>query len=422
VIPGGSLPADAIQVGIGAALGSVGVDVADLARVLGMALLGGLAGVVLGALYRGMTDERAPPVYPLLVGLGVVGAWLNTASALIAVVGTEPMALERATTNLLALIAGGVGALGGARVGDDLAPDVLALAGRRDLDREVGRVVQTVGRFTAVRVPEEIADIEGDEPVADAKKAELAGRELLFPRGLTVAELRERLVDRLKRDYGVGRVDAELSETGELTHLALGRRPAGVGATLPPGRAAVAVEADPAFDASPDDRVQVWERAADPAEGSDDGPSPSAADDKPEGARRVATADVRAVDGDVVTLSLPSDRARTIDQGATHRLVTLPTGERPEREFVSLLRAANETMEKLPIGSGSVLDGVPVAALKPHVVAVDAEGAVTTLPDPRYVLRGGETVYVVGRADELRRVRFAAEGRESGSDQEARDP
>lgn len=393
---------------VGANLGGVGIDVSDLSRIVGMALVGGAAGLLVGALYRGMTDERVPVVYPLLVGLGAVGAWLNTASALVAIVGTEPMALERASTNLLALAVGGVGALVGARAGDGLAPDVLALAGRRDLDREVGRVVQTVGRFTTVTVPKELGDIEGYEPVGSEKKAELAGRELLFPRGLTVGELRERLVDRLKRDYGIGYVDAELDETGALTHLALGRRPAGVGATLPPGRAAVAVEADPAFDASPDDRVQVWERGEDGDHEDDEG-----GEETGPATRQVATADVRAVDGDVVTLSVDTTRAREIDSEARHHLVTLPTGERPEREFAALLRAANETMSRVEIGRGSVLDGIPVGALKPPVLAVESEDerSVDTLPATRRVLRAGETIYVVGRQDELRRVRRAGRRR-----------
>ncbi|MFB6096514.1 MAG: hypothetical protein ABEJ74_03910 [Haloferacaceae archaeon] len=373
--------------GLGVAVtGFVGVGAA---RVIGMALLAAIVAAPVAAGYRGLLGERAPAIYPLLVGLGAVGVWLNTASALIAVVGSEPMVLERATTNALALAAGGLGAVVGAQIGDAAAPNVLALTGRRDLDREVSRVVKTVGRFTTVRLPKRIDDIEGDEPVLAGKKEALAGRELVFPRGLTVSQLRTRLIERLKRDYGIGHVDVEVTEAGEVTHLALGRRVAGVGATLPPRTAAIAVEADPGFDASPDDRVQIWERGE-------------------EGYRRVATGDVRAVDGDDVTLALETSRARQLDQTASHRLVTLPTGGRPDREFAALLRAANETMGAVTVRGGSVLDGAPVGALRPPVIALRADGEITTLPHRDRVLRASDVIYVIGRRDELRRVREAA--------------
>lgn len=369
--------------------GAVQVVGLGTARIIGMALLGGIVAAVVGTVYRGLLDERAPVVYPLLVGVGAVGVWLNTATALIAVVGAEPMVLEQATTNTLALVGGGVGALVGARIGDAAAPNLLALSGRRELDREVSRVVKTVGRFTTVKLPKRIEDIEGYEPVLAEKKETLAGRELVFPRGLTVAQLRERLIDRLKRDYGIGHVDVEVTDEGEVTHLALGRRAAGVSAALPPRTAAIAVEADPGFDASPDDRVQVWEKHDD-------------------GFERVATGDIRAVDGDAVTLALETKRARGIDQTASHRLVTLPTGERPDREFAALLRAANETMESVQIREGSLLDGAPAGSLKPTIIALRSDEEMVTLPRPDRMLQAGNTIYVVGRQDELRRVRAAA--------------
>lgn len=374
-----------LQTGVLDALLGVAIE-----RVLGMAVLSTIAAGIVAAVYRGMTGQTIPTVYPLVVGIGAAGVWLNTASALVAVLGQEPAVFEGAATNVVALAAAAVGAVTGARGGDVLAPDVLALTGQRDLDREVSRVVRTVGRFTTVQIPKRIHDIEGDEPVDAAKKEELAGRELVFPRGLTVSQLRERLIDRIKRDYGIGRVDVEVTETGEITHLAVGRRVAGIGATLPPRTAAVAVEADPGFDASPDDRVQAWEQR--------DGRT-----------EPVTSADVRAVDGDTVTLALGTSQARTIDQSTPHRLVTLPSRERPDREFAALLRAAHETMEAITIEASAPLTGLPVGALKPPVVALQRGESTTTLPPAEQELAAGDTVYVVGRQDELRRVRTAAQ-------------
>jgi hypothetical protein len=373
-----------LQTGTLDALAGVAIE-----RVIGMAVLSLIVSAVVAAVYRAMTDESIPRVYPLVLGVGAAGVWLNTASALVAVLGQEPSVLDGAVTNTVALAGAGVGALGGARAGDALAPDVLALTGRRDLDREVSRVVRTVGRFTTVTIPKRIEDIEGDEPVDPAKKEELAGRELVFPRGLTVGQLRERLADRIKRDYGIGRVDVEITDEGEITHLAVGRRMGGIGATLPPRTAAVAVDGDPGFDASPDDRVHVWERR--------DG-----------GAERVATADVRAVKEDTVTLALGSDLARRIDQSRAHRLVTLPSRERPDREFAALLRAANETMEAIALEAGAPLTGLPVGALEPPVVALRRGRSTTTLPSGDRKLTAGDVIYVVGREDELRRLRTAA--------------
>lgn len=89
--------------------------------------------------------------------------------------------------------------------------------------------------------------------------------------------------------------------------------------------------------------------------------------------------------------------------------MTLPSRERPEREFAALLRAAHETMESVTIEEGAPLTGLPVGALRPAVVALRQNNSLTTLPPPQRALRAGETVYVVGRQDELRRVRAAAQ-------------
>lgn len=142
-----------LQTGVLDALLGVAIE-----RVLGMAVLSAIVAGIVAAVYRGMTDQTIPKVYPLVLGIGAAGVWLNTASALVAVLGQEPTVFEDAVTNVIALAAAAVGALAGARGGDALAPDVLALTGRRDLDREVSRVVRSVGRFTTVQIPKRIED------------------------------------------------------------------------------------------------------------------------------------------------------------------------------------------------------------------------------------------------------------------------
>lgn len=60
----------------------------------------------------------------------------------------------------------------GRRVGDAIARNFFAPTGVKQLEGEVSRIVRTVGRATAVTLPEadDIEDIEGYDPVADAKK------------------------------------------------------------------------------------------------------------------------------------------------------------------------------------------------------------------------------------------------------------
>ncbi|MFB6218963.1 MAG: potassium transporter TrkA, partial [Halobacteriaceae archaeon] len=202
------------------------VAAVSLARVVGMGLLAfALAGVVsLG--YRTYLDDRIPLYVPLIVGVGAVGLWMNTASAIVAFVESStaesPLVLEAVETNTAAIVAAVDGAVAGARVGDRLAPNLRALTGATAVETEVSRIVRTVGRFIAVKLrkAKNIEDIEGYEPVDDETKVALGGTELLFPRGLTVAELRRRFVARLREDYGVGYVDVELTEEVNVAYLA----------------------------------------------------------------------------------------------------------------------------------------------------------------------------------------------------------
>jgi hypothetical protein len=113
--------------------------------------------------------------------------------------------------------------------------ELFAVAGRRTVEQDVSRLVRTVGRLTAVEVPDEIGDVVGYEPVEPAVEAQLAGKTRVSPRRLTVAEFRDRFVERLRTDYGVGHVDVEFTDQGTVEYLAVGRRESGIGPTLTPG-------------------------------------------------------------------------------------------------------------------------------------------------------------------------------------------
>jgi hypothetical protein len=359
-------------------------------RVVGIALLAAAAAAVPALLYRALTRERLGGGIPLLVALAAAAAYLNVRTALgeVALGSTQVLSPGVVAFNSVALLAAALASPVGAAVGDRVGVDLFAVGGAREIEGEVGRLVRAVGRVTALTVPEAVEDIEGYDPVPQATKGALAGTTLVFPRGTPVEERRDRLAARLRADHDVGYVDAEFDETGDLTRLAVGARQAGLGPTLGPGTGAVAVRADPPNAASAGDLVQVY-RAGDPPE-------------------RVATAEVRAATGDVVTLACDVDEARTL-AGGDWRLVTLPAEPRAEREFASLLRTADETMATVTVAEGSALAAETVGDVAATVVAVrTATGDVAALPTRDRPLAAGETLYVVARPETIRELEARA--------------
>ncbi|MFC6733535.1 hypothetical protein ACFQH3_02110 [Haladaptatus sp. GCM10025707] len=208
---------------------------ASAVSVVGMGLLGLAGALALAFVYRWYSRQKSPRSVAILVGLSAVSLWLNTDFALKQVITDGNLAdlQTNAIVTIASFIAGGIGASIGHQIGDDLAVRFFAISGVKDLNREMSQLVQSVGRTITVTLPEEIHDIEGYDPADDATKEKLSGISLVFPRKLTVGELKSRLVSRLKEDYSVGHVDIELDESGTVTFLAIGSRAAGLGPTLP---------------------------------------------------------------------------------------------------------------------------------------------------------------------------------------------
>ncbi|MHB9287786.1 potassium transporter TrkA [Halobacteriales archaeon Cl-PHB] len=361
-----------------------------LAQFVGLALLAAtLAG--LGAFaYRWYVRETVPTGPTLLIGLSGVAIYLSTTSLLADVIGGTggPTDVQEALFHIVAFVGAAVAAAAGRRAGDSFAADVFTDARESGVETDVGRLVRSVGRVVAVELPQDVGDVVGYDPVPEATKAELAGKRFVFPRKLTVADLESRLVTRLKTDYAVGHVDVELTDDGSVEYLALGSRAAGIGPTLPPATNAVAVRADPAFAASAGDLVQVWE--TDPM-------------------RRVLTAELRGVADDVVTLAIDAADTSKVDPTTEYRLVTLPVDDRPDREFASLLRAADETYSSVTVEAGSPLHGMPVGALAVTVVSVSGDAAEpAVLPARDHVLAAGDVLYAIAKPEALRRLEVAA--------------
>jgi hypothetical protein len=374
----------------------VGVTVAGVfdaaVQVLGLSLLAGTVSLGTAFGYRWYARDRIAEGIAVLLGVAAVAIVLNTQSALrSAIIGqTDLLDPASAAFTIVAFAAAAVAADVGRRVGDRTAQRTAPMTALRDLG-EMGQVVRSGGRNVTVELPADpdgFADIDGYDPVPGEKKAELAGTTLSFPRGLTVAELRERLGRRLREDHGVGHVDVAVTPEGEVTYLGVGMRPAGIGVTLGPGTAAVAIRADPSLSASPGDTVQVWTGGETP--------------------ERITTGELRGVAGDVVTVAVDGRDARELDDGTRYRTVSLPTESGAERDFVGLLRAADETMGAVTVGEDSPLAGLPVGALDATVVAVRTGEGVEAIPSRSRTLGVGDVVYVVARPEDLRRFEAAA--------------
>lgn len=362
-------------------------------QLLGIGIAAATAAGLVAIAYRWYVRERVPTGLGVLFGLTVVTVYLGTTGALGAVI-SDPVA-EKAILqtsdvlpNLAAFALGAGGSSIGIRVGDVVGTDLFAATGGRTVDADVSEIVQTVGRVTSVRLPSDIDDIVGYDPMPEETKTALASKRFLFPRRLTKSELRDRLVTRLKADYGVGHVDLELDGDGNVDFIAVGSRAAGIGPTLPPATNAVAVRADPANAASSGDLVQVWN--TDPAE-------------------RVLTGELRGVAGDVVTIAIDASDTPKLHPDTEYRLVTLPVQDRPDREFASLLRAADETMGTITVPAGSELAGTPIGELGVTVAAITRpDTPPEPIPSRNRVLEDGDVIYAIATPEALRRVETAA--------------
>ncbi len=350
-----------------------------------LALLVSGAGAVT---YRWYFRAEIPEGVAALLGVAIVALYLNTTSLGDVAGGTDAVLLTPETVffNVVALGASAAVTPAGRYAGDRIAVDVFALTGMKDFEGELSKVVRTVGRFTAVTLPpaEEIGDMDTYEPVSAERKAEMAGKTLLFQRRLTVEKLREQLVDRVKTDYGVGYVDVDLTDDGTLEYFAVGSRATGLGPTLAPGRAAVALSADPPNNATPGDMVQVWRTDPEP--------------------QRIATGELRGVAEDVATVALDESDAAKVSVEGGYRLVTLPAEPQADREFASLLRNADETMATVTVRPGSTLVGTAVGDVAAVIAAVrPADGDVQAIPSRAYTFAPNDAVYLVGRPDAIRR-------------------
>jgi len=137
----------------------------------------------------------------------------------------------------------------------------------------------------------------------------------------------------------------------------------------------------------------------------------------------VLPAELRGIAGDVATLAIDAADAPKLDTDTRYRLVTLPVEDRPDREFASLLRAADETMARVEVGEGSAVAGRAVRDLGGTVVAIAHAGTdPATLPIGDRTLAAGDVLSAIGTPESLRKLERAAEPTELGAGDPAGQP
>ena len=356
-----------------------GTSIVDIG---GMALLAGVVSLLAAVGYRRYSTRAAPAGTPLLLALAIVAGWILVGLATTgAIVGDVALDHHTTATYLLAaFLVTGVVAEAGRRLGDAVACDVYGIT-RVAGSTEAASLVRAARLGVDVELPATIEDADGYLTVEDGVKADLTGRIVRLPHGLSTADRRARIERRIQRDFDVDYVDASMADDGTVAALSVGRQPSGLGSTLPPNGVAVAVRADPSPKASPGDPIELW-----------------ATDGTPE---LVASGTLRAATGGVATVIVDPDQLDALDQSARYRLVTRSDEPTDGYELVSVLRSADETVDVVTVMADGPLADEFVGWLPAQVVVLERDGDLTVFPDESETLLAGDRCWVLGTPAEL---------------------
>ncbi|ELY67305.1 TrkA C-terminal domain-containing protein [Natrinema versiforme] len=358
-----------------------------LINVLGFALLAGITATIVAFGYRAASARVAPVGVGVFAGLAVVAGWLNAVGLGHAtIIDGTPLAHHATAAYFLSAVAISAGtAEGGRRIGDRFARDAF------DIDRlaaagEGASLVRSARRPTPVELPERVDDIDG-YPAADAAtKRDLAGRTVLVPQYRDVSALRSRLARRLERDYDIDHVSITVGDDEGIDRLAVGRRRTGLGSTLPDGTAATAIRANPSPTASAGDPIEVW-----------------TVEDEGDSSQLVSTGTLRAATGDVATITVDADAVDgfEFEPDSRYRLTTRSEPPDDGYGFVSVLRAADETVCSVTVADGDPVDNEFVGWLSGTVLVAVHDDDVIPFPDENETVQDGDQLFVMGIPTEL---------------------
>ncbi|MCU4717773.1 hypothetical protein [Halapricum hydrolyticum] len=349
-----------------------------LVRILGFGLLAGVVAVTVAFVYRWYSRGRLSLGVGLFAGLSIPSAWLYAGTAAGGpLVSPTPLFHRASGAYVLGVFAtAAIAAEAGRRTGDRLACDVY------DIDDVAGRgaaaaLVRAASLAVSVTVPDTIERLDGYEPIGEPTRARLADRTMLFPRRLDADQLGDRLAERVRDDFDVEYVHAEVALGGTVERFAVGARPSGLSPRLPPGVSAVGIEADPPASVGSGDPVEVWH-------------------DRGDATQPVATGSVRATDGDVTTAVVDTDDALALDGDRQYRLLVRPAAVEDARELAEHVWESEATVTTTTVSSGDLLEGEFVGWLPGAVLLIERSDEAIPFPEASVTLQAGDSLYVLG--------------------------
>jgi uncharacterized membrane protein YgcG len=366
--------------------------------------LGILVGIIpalvawaLGFSFKYATGVSLPGFAVVVVAIALAG--VN--GGLLAVTDPSITTSPNAATIVTALLLVAMGSIYAHAKGDAMGASVprrlsLSELRQRTLSAELADLVGG-GDEVRIHVAGSVADMEGYPPLPEDVRREIRTGEWTFPADLRIAELEDRLADRLRTAFDLGDVAVTIDERGAATVVAAppfsglskridsSRRAVSVDALIPTGLArgdevtvlttdtqargtvvsATTTDGEapaPAIEPRSDDAVATAEPGA-------------AASTEPEAAAGAARAPTTTGGEGRLTVAVTRTDAESLVGAERAKVVVESRGTRREYELISMLRRADHQFRRLTVGPDTPLDGTTLdeAALRTeHDVAVFA--------------------------------------------------
>ena len=403
---------------------------AILLQVLLGIYLGVLTGIIpaliawaLAFIFKYFTNVTVP-------GLGVVALGAALAGISGGLMGLLDPAIADSWVGITALLVVLMMALWAHSKGDQMGaefPRRITLASIRERTLSAD-VVERVGGFgqVRVRIVGQVEDIDGYPPLSPDVRADLRDGSWTFPAVLTIAELEERLAERLASEYDLADVSVSVNAKGQAT-VAAAPAPGGLSRSVPTGTRAVSVSTlVPTGTARGDDVsialpggevtgsvVSVFQGNATTKEvesnsvpsGAELGETDEPADlETPlEGARIKTSAGGEGR----LTVALSPRAATKLLEVESVPVTVLARGKRREYELVTLLKRAGVVFRTVTVPDESVLDGVKLADAQLRdtygvaVFAIRRGKERIIAPDGNSGLASGDELIVAGPAAAL---------------------
>ncbi|MCP8304626.1 MAG: CBS domain-containing protein [archaeon] len=216
--------------------------------VLGI-IYGGMSSIVIMLIsiaFRYFTGEQFSSIMGIIIGLGIVGI----SGGLLAIL--DQPTVGGGVQILAASLIIALGVKYGDRMAVKMPKQGISLYKMFSRAKKKGSII--------VKMPSEnlIRNLAGKPRVMDSLKKELSGKEFTFPSGLPIENLVERVRRQLMTDWGLGDVEVELNEEGEVTYLAVADREQSISETIDFGYVALPLEYDVApSEVAPRDIVRI---------------------------------------------------------------------------------------------------------------------------------------------------------------------